>query len=48
MSGGEVQLVNLIKRFGNVNAVDGINLHMPAGEFSAAGSSGCGKTTPCA
>ena len=46
MSGGEVQVVDLIKRFGPVVAVHGINLHMPGGEFfSMLGPSGCGKTT---
>ena len=46
MSGGEVQVVDLIKRFGPVTAVHGINLHMPGGEFfSMLGPSGCGKTT---
>src|SRR5262249_7430488 len=46
VSGGGVQLVDLIKRFGNVNAVDGINLHMPAGGvFSPPRSSGCRETT---
>jgi len=44
--GGDVQVVDLIKRFGPVTAVDGINLHMPGGEFfSMLGPSGCGKTT---
>ncbi len=43
---GEVQLVDLVKRFGDVVAVDGINLDMPSGEFfSMLGPSGCGKTT---
>jgi len=38
--------VDLIKRFGPVVAVHGINLHMPGGEFfSMLGPSGCGKTT---
>ena len=43
---GEVKVVDLVKRFGEVTAVDGINLHMPSGEFfSMLGPSGCGKTT---
>src|SRR5512144_3032524 len=43
---GEVTLVDLVKRFGPVAAVDGINLEMPSGEFfSMLGPSGCGKTT---
>jgi spermidine/putrescine transport system ATP-binding protein len=46
VSGGEVELLNLIKSFGAHRAVDNINLHIPAGEFfSLLGSSGCGKTT---
>jgi spermidine/putrescine transport system ATP-binding protein len=46
MAGGEVQLVDLVKRFGEVAAVAGINLDMPSGEFfSLLGPSGCGKTT---
>ncbi len=46
MRGGDVQVVDLIKRFGPVTAVDGINLHMPGGEFfSMLGPSGSGKTT---
>jgi spermidine/putrescine transport system ATP-binding protein len=43
---GEVTLVDLVKRFGEVAAVAGINLDMPSGEFfSMLGPSGCGKTT---
>ena len=43
---GEVKVVDLVKRFGDVTAVDGITLHMPSGEFfSMLGPSGCGKTT---
>src|SRR6185312_12630925 len=46
VSGGEVQVVDLVKRFGPITAVHGINLHMPGGEFfSMLGPSGCGKTT---
>jgi spermidine/putrescine transport system ATP-binding protein len=46
MAGGEVQLVGLVKRFGDFPAVAGITLDMPSGEFfSLLGPSGCGKTT---
>src|SRR5437762_3516581 len=46
MAGGEVQLVDLVKRFGDFQAVAGLNLEMPSGEFfSLLGPSGCGKTT---
>ncbi len=41
-----MQLVDLVKRFGEFTAVAGINLDMPSGEFfSLLGPSGCGKTT---
>ncbi len=43
---GEVRLEELTKAFGDVVAVDGIDLHMPPGEFfTLLGPSGCGKTT---
>jgi spermidine/putrescine transport system ATP-binding protein len=46
MSGGEIRLVGLVKRFEDVTAVDGIDLDVPGGEFFALlGPSGCGKTT---
>jgi spermidine/putrescine transport system ATP-binding protein len=46
MGGGEVKLVDLVKRFADVTAVAGINLEMQPGEFfSLLGPSGCGKTT---
>jgi spermidine/putrescine transport system ATP-binding protein len=43
---GEIQLEELTKSFDGVMAVDGIDLHMPPGEFfTMLGPSGCGKTT---
>src|SRR5438552_9545783 len=46
MAGGEVLLVDLVKTFEDVTAVDGINVEIPGGEFfSLLGPSGCGKTT---
>jgi spermidine/putrescine transport system ATP-binding protein len=46
MPGGEVRLVDLVKRFDDVVAVDHLDLHIRGGEFfSLLGPSGCGKTT---
>ena len=43
---GEIRLESLVKSFGEVVAVDGIDLDMPPGEFfTMVGPSGCGKTT---
>ena len=46
MTGGHVQLVDLVKRFGDFEAVRSISADISAGEFfSLLGPSGCGKTT---
>jgi spermidine/putrescine transport system ATP-binding protein len=43
---GEIKLETLTKQFGDVVAVDSIDLEMPPGEFfTMVGPSGCGKTT---
>ena len=43
---GEISIVELVKAYGQVVAVDGISLEIAAGEFfSLLGPSGCGKTT---
>jgi len=43
---GEIHLEQLTKSFGEVTAVDGIDVNMPGGEFfTMVGPSGCGKTT---
>jgi spermidine/putrescine transport system ATP-binding protein len=46
MSEGDIRLVELVKRYQDVVAVNGIELHVPPGEFfTMLGPSGCGKTT---
>jgi spermidine/putrescine transport system ATP-binding protein len=46
MARGEIELLELTKRFGDVTAVDAVDLAVPGGEFfSLLGPSGCGKTT---
>jgi spermidine/putrescine transport system ATP-binding protein len=43
---GEISLRSIVKRYGDVVAVDGVSQEMPAGEFfTMLGPSGCGKTT---
>jgi len=46
LSEGDIRLVDLVKRYGDVVAVNGIDLHVAPGEFfTMLGPSGCGKTT---
>ena len=41
-----LQIINLKKSFGSLNAVDGVNLDIEEGElFTIVGPSGSGKTT---
>ena len=41
-----IELSNLVKRFGDVTAVDGVSLEVPRGEFFAIlGPNAAGKTT---
>jgi iron(III) transport system ATP-binding protein len=46
MTGPVLEFRAVVKRFGTVNAVDGVNFSIAAGEiFTLLGPSGCGKTT---
>ena len=45
-AGAALELVQLTKKFGNVTAVDAIDLRIPAGSYCCLlGPSGCGKTS---
>ncbi|MFP6733573.1 MAG: ATP-binding cassette domain-containing protein, partial [Rhodospirillales bacterium] len=42
----DVRVENLVKRFGDVVAVDGVSFEVPKGKLlTLLGPSGCGKTT---
>ena len=44
--GGEIELINLVKTYDGIVAVDDLSLQIESGEFySLLGPSGCGKTT---
>jgi spermidine/putrescine transport system ATP-binding protein len=46
VSQGDIELVGLVKRYHDVVAVNGIDVHVAPGEFfTLLGPSGCGKTT---
>jgi spermidine/putrescine transport system ATP-binding protein len=46
VSQGDIRLVDLVKRYHDVVAVNGIDVHVTPGEFfTMLGPSGCGKTT---
>jgi spermidine/putrescine transport system ATP-binding protein len=46
MTEGDIQLLELVKRYHDVVAVNGIDVHVAPGEFfTLLGPSGCGKTT---
>ena len=43
---GDIELAGVYKRFGDMLAVDGVNLKIPDGAYCCfLGPSGCGKTT---
>ncbi len=46
---GDVQLIELVKRYGEVTAVDGIDLHIAGGEFfTMLGRRAAARRRPCA
>lgn len=46
ISGGKIEISNLVKRYGSLTVVDDVSIEVESGEFlTLLGSSGCGKTT---